>query len=698
MSEKWDTVVIGAGMGGLSTAGRLAKAGRKVLVLEQHSGPGGYATGMRRGAYYFDFSLHSMDGVSPGGWAYGPLHQVGILDRVPFERLDPYYLARLPGREIVVDANPFLYEEALIRQFPAEASGMRAMFDEMLAVYRDAHRLHVDYTLERYPSPEAMLHNYGAIIRASSETWQQFMKRYLSNAELMAVISALWTYCGLPPSRLNAATYILLWGSAHYHGAFYPQGGSQAINQAFEAIIRENGGDLLYGQRVTKLQVDKGLVVAAVTDQGLEVEASTFVSNANAPDTLLRLIDPEQLPAGYRNRVEVTPSSLSSFNIYLGLNRDLVAEGWPAHSVVVAENYDLEKQYQATLSGQWEEVTLLLAHYTAANPVCAPAGHSVLTIMCLAPWNYRGVWGTEGEANQYQAVKEEVAGILLRRAEKQLPGLCESIVTKEVATPLTNARFTLNRNGSLYGYEQSVEGMYLNRLNEETPIPNLYLAGAWTQPGGGQSAALISGFDAAGHCLKYLECQESGSLYVSELSPGAKKVNATPAIEPVSPATTFQPAGGPAPALNLTAVGSGRAVNGQTFAGRPLALIFASQSTTAAIGEINAAIRSQFPLASQVAVASVVPLGNVPRLFHKLIGLALKRVYRQAAADVPSQFDAADYVLILPDWHGEACRAFNVQGTEKAAAVVVIDRSGYIQGSFQGDDLADTTVEALRWL
>jgi hypothetical protein len=52
----------------------------------------------------------------------------------------------------------------------------------------------------------------------------------------------------------------------------------------------------------------------------------------------------------------------------------------------------------------------------------------------------------------------------------------------------------------------------------------------------------------------------------------------------------------------------------------------------------------------------------------------------------------------LPDWHGEACRAFNVQGTEKAAAVVVIDRSGYIQGSFQGDDLAATTVEALRWL
>ena len=77
-TEKFDVVVIGAGLGGLSTAGYLAKEGKKVLVLEHHSVPGGYAHEFRRGKYRFEVSLHAIDGAGPGGWAYPVLKDLGF--------------------------------------------------------------------------------------------------------------------------------------------------------------------------------------------------------------------------------------------------------------------------------------------------------------------------------------------------------------------------------------------------------------------------------------------------------------------------------------------------------------------------------------------------------------------------------------------------------------------------------------------
>ncbi len=88
--------------------------------------------------------------------------------------------------------------------------------------------------------------------------------------------------------------------------------------------------------------------------------------------------------------------------------------------------------------------------------------------------------------------RREVAGA----DRAQIPGIRGSIKTMEVATPVTNVRYSLNPGGSIYGSEQTVENMYLGRLSPMTPIPNLFLAGAWTM-GGGMSAALLAGQSAA---------------------------------------------------------------------------------------------------------------------------------------------------------------------------------------------------------
>ena len=92
--------------------------------------------------------------------------------------------------------------------------------------------------------------------------------------------------------------------------------------------------------------------------------------------------------------------------------------------------------------------------------------------------------------------------ILVRRAEKIIPGLADMIEIEEAASPLTNRRFTRNVGGAVYGFEQSVENAYLKRIDHRTPVKGLYLSSAWCNPGGGFSGVLIAGQLCFGKMMK----------------------------------------------------------------------------------------------------------------------------------------------------------------------------------------------------
>jgi len=209
MDTKRDVVVIGAGLGGLSAAAYLAKSGKRVLVLEHHAVPGGYAHEFRRSRFRFEVALHALDGVAPGGWSYEILKELGVLDRIRFRRLDPFYSARLGGEEIVVPADVFAYESDLIRRFPREASGIRSLVDSMLQVFLQVRRFTWDRELGLRLPPSEMASRYSRMLDAMSVSWGEFMGRHIHDPRLQAVFYVLWGYYGLPPSRLNAATFIL---------------------------------------------------------------------------------------------------------------------------------------------------------------------------------------------------------------------------------------------------------------------------------------------------------------------------------------------------------------------------------------------------------------------------------------------------------------------------------------------------------
>ena len=432
--------------------------------------------------------------------------QLGIRDRLRLHRLDPLYVVRGPGREIVAHADLFAYEAELLRNFPDQADQIRAYLDEARGVYRDVRRLGVDRAAGRDPTLEEMIARYPAMAQASGETWDQMMARHVTDRQIRSVLGTLWSYVGLPPSRLAALVGAMLTGAYHEHGGWYPEGGAHAISAALVQSLRERGGELRCEQLVTDIDVEGDRVVAVSTDQGLCLEADVVVSNASAPTTLLDLVGREHLPADYVERVEQPTPSYTTFAVYLGLTRNVPAEQGIPHELFLNTSWDADEAWQAAQSGDWASAPLLITDYTRVDPGCAPAGHAVVVLTTAPSWDYQNTWGTGGDLTDYHAnprylrLKEQVADALVARAANEVPGLADAIEYREASTPLTNFHYTRNPRGAIVGYENTPANSGLGWLPDQTPIANLFLVGAWTNTGG-MNPAITSGLEAARRIL-----------------------------------------------------------------------------------------------------------------------------------------------------------------------------------------------------
>lgn len=502
-SEGFDVIVIGAGLGGLSCAAACVRQGFKPLVIEKHNKPGGYATAFRRpGGFVFDASLHSTVVGERNGvrnLILGCPEITGI-EFVPhrslYRAIYPDHDVRAPFRDVPG------YIRTLVQSFPKEEAGIRALIDDMRGVASDIAKYSTG-SVNAMRVPVELPHLY----RSTGMTWGQMLAARVKDPRLQSILSALWSYYGLPPSRLASFYYALPTYQYLSQGGYYPKGRSQKISDALAAFIAARGGQVLLNTRVDKVLVKDGAACGVVAG-GREYKARAVASNANPYDLFHSLVEGGAEHKDYLARMDRMTPSLSSFQVFLGLKRDLAGELKIGDTeIFVHPGYDSEEMYAAALAGDPQKTAIGLTLYDNLYPGYSPKGKNTLSLIALygfEPWKKFEADYRAGNKAAYHAEKERIAGLYLQRAEKILPGLARAIEVKVIGTPLTNWRYTGNYHGAIYGWDQTLDNSGIRRLGYDTPVKNLYLAGAWTRPGGGYTAVLESGLDCFARLAKTL--------------------------------------------------------------------------------------------------------------------------------------------------------------------------------------------------
>ncbi|WP_170970177.1 phytoene desaturase family protein [Nocardioides jishulii] len=500
----WDAIVIGAGLGGLSTAAFLAREGQRVLVLEQHEVVGGSSQSFRRGDDEFDVGLHRVGECEPGGRTRTLLAALGVDQHVEWLPVGPdASTITLPDLTVRVPVGWDAYEQRLAETFPAEADGVR----RCVTVLRD---VAADLRVPRPGGAWAKLTGPRSTRKWAGRSLTDLFDSCGLGASARAVVAAEGGSYAAPPSATPVSVHAGFLDHFLTSGAWYPRGGGQVLPERLAQAVRDHGGEVHTGVQVDRVMVEHGRAIGVTLVDGEELRADAVVSNADPRRTWLALVGREHLPKRLLQQAEAMEPALPFFTLHLVLDLDLRGT-WDGSTRWVHPETDVEGVYAELRAGRLpRRVPVMMTSRTLKDPEGARPGRSVLELVSPAPrehhaWGLRAGGPAAGERYStnpdYLAAKQHMVDAVLATAETVIPGLRDHVLHCEASTPVTHERHTLASGGSALGLAVTGGQVGDRRPDVTSPVRGLFLTGSGTRHLPGVVNTLRGGAATAGAVL-----------------------------------------------------------------------------------------------------------------------------------------------------------------------------------------------------
>jgi prolycopene isomerase len=500
--EECDVVVIGAGVGGLTAAGLLAKAGLKTMIFESDTQVGGYLAGFQRGGFHFNTSIEWLNQCAPGGFVYNIFNHLRN-DFPECPSIKNIRRFKSDTFDYLLSSNPGELREALIRDFPGDEPGIRAFF-------QDAERLgewlrQLDNKTVGYHTmtwPERVRYVTGMfrwslrVIRYVRTPIDKGLRRYFrcgaqdvfnSQESLMAVmVSIAWASSG------NMQTS--------------PRGGSRVIAQWLFDYVVSAGSTVLLNQRVDRVLLDgRRHACGVVLADGRQIKARFVIAACDLQTLYQKMLPTGVISRRLLNGLCNADLYHSYFSIFIGLTCDPATLGLGEETLNLTRT-DVARAEQS--SGDPNLTLITVNAPSLRDSSLAPPGKGTLTIHCPAYFDHAGQWHTgagleRGEA--YRFFKETFANILIDRVEAGLgSGFRQYIEIMEIATPVTYWRYTGNTKGSISGAKPTGRNIRAGIAHYQTPVRNLLVGGHCAEYGGGVPMAVKAATNASLIVMKAL--------------------------------------------------------------------------------------------------------------------------------------------------------------------------------------------------
>ena len=495
----YETIIIGAGIGGLTTGNFLAKEGQQVLILEKHFQIGGYVTAYKRRGYPLDV-VHVISGLKSGAPLDNIFKHLRLYEKVQFIEIEKTFIYKFPEYSISCYTEIEKYKDELKNYFPEEKQNIDNIMDEMTEVWKQTQSSYYNpsfLNMITYPI------RFPKLVKYQNWTFEKFLDKFTTNFTLKKVLSAGWGYNGLDMSRISALSMVSMLMSYHTGGAWYPKGGYQNLSNAFAENFKKLGGSIKTNSEVKKIIFQDNKAVGVETKSGEEFFAKNIVSNSDTKKTFTLLIENDFVPNRLYQRVTEYSQSVSGVVVHLVVDME-IPDDLCCGCIMYFPKFDTEENQFAL----WERGKIELdpnsmgfgmAISTLKDKEMVSDGKHVLDLIYMpAPYDYF----IKNREEDYVKLKEDVAKKIIKAAENVIPDLGKQVIVTDVSTPLTYERYTNATKGGWYDIDCSPKQALLGRIRNKTPIKGLYLTGAKTFPGSGMFAAINAGLFTADAILK----------------------------------------------------------------------------------------------------------------------------------------------------------------------------------------------------
>ena len=469
------TLVIGAGIGGLTAGALLLKAGHRVTVLEAHVYPGGCAGTFYHQKFRFDAGATLAGGFAPGGPHARVAEALGLT--WPIHPVDPAWVVHLPdGRSVTQWADAQQWQAERQAAFPGTERFWQTL--ELLA------DISWDVSSRPFPWPPESLHDIATLARAvRPKTLKSLPYLLRTIGSLMPnddpLFRAFVDAQLLISAQTTSAEANALYGSAALdlprRGVNHVQGGIGALADTLVSWIRQNGGEVLFRQQVTEIEMRNGRAAAVRTNKGLHMEADNIL--ANLTPWALRDLLGENAPSKLAKEVRRRDATWGAFTLYLGVDSSKLPQTNAGHHQIIV---DAERPL-----GEGNSVFVSMS-----DPEDSSRSVTLSTHTAIAPW-----WQLRhGDKAAYHARRDEYAERLLTAAETALPGLRHAITLCLPGTPVTFEFYTRRPSGMVGGFAQK---SILQARGPSTGIENVWLVGDSIFPGQSTAGVTLGGLRVA---------------------------------------------------------------------------------------------------------------------------------------------------------------------------------------------------------
>lgn len=482
-------VVIGAGLGGLSAAIHLARQGWQVDVIERNERSGGRMNVIREAGFTIDMGptmLMMPEVVENIFRACGR----DIKDYLSWTRLNPAYTIVWPDGSQLNMGGSIDEMIAHMQQFaPEDKASIRPFIGKMRGKYENARHNFIERPFNSLRDMANTQTLRGMVKALPLESVYKFVSKNIQNEKLRQALTFQTLYLGMSPYACPSIYALLPYIEMEF-GVWFPKGGTIALADALEKLLRELGGNLHFNQPVERIDVEGRQATGVHTCDGRVWQADVVVCNLDVPMAYKTLLPPHVRRKHTDARLDKHDFGCSGYLLYLGVKK--IPSNWGHNMIVLSDDYRQIIDDICVRHILPRDPAMHVCIPTRTDPSLAPPGHDVIYVLVPCPNTDADIdWAREAPL-----MRERV----LTKLEKEgLPGLRDNIIfEREFTPPEFESLYGCCAGAAYSGLTPSfLQSAYFRPHSRSEDVRGLYFVGASTHPGGGVPIVLTSGRLAA---------------------------------------------------------------------------------------------------------------------------------------------------------------------------------------------------------